>query len=166
MYSGADDKFLDFLIRKVEGGGVSSELQSLEPGDFVEIGGPYGEFCLDESKVDKSKFLFIASGTGIAPFHSFVMSFPKFEYEILHGVRFEEEAYDRIDYPALRYTAAVSQPKSALKGQRVTDLLEARNFDPNEIVYLCGNRSMIIDCVELLRSKGINGDSIFMETFF
>ena len=166
MYSGADDQFLDFLIRKVEGGRVSSQLQSLVPGDFVEIGGPYGEFCLEESKVDKSKFLFVASGTGIAPFHSFVKSFAKLEYEILHGIRFEDEAYDKSDYPAGRYTSAISRPINGCEGQRVTDLLEARDFDPDEIVYLCGNRSMIIDCVELLRNKGINGDSIFMETFF
>jgi ferredoxin--NADP+ reductase len=165
MYSSANDDFIDFLVRKVENGRVSSELQALLTGDEVEIGGPYGEFCLEEP-IKGKKYLFIASGTGIAPFHSYVKTFPELDYEILHGVRHEEEKYDFQDYSPERYSAAISQPRSGLQGVRVSDLLVKRRFDPSEIVYLCGNRAMIIDCVEILRNKGIRGDSLFMETFF
>jgi ferredoxin--NADP+ reductase len=165
MYSGSDDHYLDFLIRKVADGRVSSKLHSLSPGELVEIGGPYGEFCLTETHIE-NKYLFIASGTGIAPFHSFVKTFPELKYEILHGVRHENEKYDFEAYQNGSYFPAISRPTKGGNGQRVTDLLLARDFDPKEKVYLCGNRSMIIDCVEILRNRGISGDSIFMETFF
>jgi len=166
MYSAASDDFVDFLIRRVEGGSVSSRLYGMKPGDLVEIGGPYGQFCLDKNRVTENKFLFIASGTGIAPFHSFIASYPEIDYEIIHGVRYESEKYDHDHYSSDRYKSAISRPFDARSPERVTDLLKKRIFNSDEIVYLCGNRSMIIDCVQILRERGIHGDSIFMETFF
>lgn len=167
MYSAANDPYVDFLIRNVEGGRVSNELQSMKPGDTVEIGGPYGQFCLDENLVKQGqKYLFIATGTGIAPFHSFALTYPELNYEILHGVRFADETYDKEDYGSSRYKSAISRPSADQSPQRVTDLLIKRRWDPLEIVYLCGNRGMITDCVEILRCFGIAGDSIFTETFF
>ncbi len=166
MYSGADDDYIDFLIRRVEDGRVSNALQVRPPASMVEIGGPYGQFCLDEDKVKTHKFLFVASGTGIAPFHSFVKTFSDLDYQLFHGVRHQNEKYDQEDYESKRYHSAVSQPEDGRFGVRVTDLLKEYDLAEDEIVYLCGNRSMITDCVEILRSKGIKGDSLFMETFF
>lgn len=166
IYSGANEDFFEFLIRCVDGGAVSSRLSRLLPGSPVQIGGPYGKFCLNENLISKTKFLFVASGTGIAPFHSFVMTYPEINYEIIHGIRFESEMYDFNKYSAPKYIPAVSRPTSSKPGIRVTDILRERRFDADEIVYLCGNRSMIIDCVQILRRHGIHGDSIFMETFF
>ena len=166
MYSAAEDNFVDFLIRRVKDGRVSSALQEISVSGLVEIGGPYGQFCLDESKIKSHKFLFIASGTGIAPFHSFIKTYPEIDYQVFHGVRYVEELYDQEDYEADRFFPAVSQPSDGRKGLRVTDLLENYNLSPQEIVYICGNRSMITDCVQILRNKGIKGDSLFMETFF
>ena len=71
MYSSGDAPFLEFLIRIVDEGLVSRSLANLKVGDTVEIDGPYGRFCLPLETKGK-KFLFIASGTGVAPFHSFV----------------------------------------------------------------------------------------------
>lgn len=165
MYSRAKDPFVDFLIRKVEGGEVSSELSELTENDSVEISGPYGKFCLNQEDVDKKRFIFIASGTGIAPFHSFALTYPKLKYKLLHGIRFENEMYDSEDYLDESYISAISRPVTG-EATRVTDLLRDMHISENELIYLCGNRNMIVDSLEILRSKGVEGSKIYMETFF
>lgn len=165
MYSAASDPFVDFLIRKVDGGAVSERLERLDSGDAVQIGGPYGSFCLDETAISTRSFVFIASGTGIAPFASYVATYPDLDYTIFHGVRHEDEQYDQDRYDSVRYRPCISRPQSGA-GQRVTDALSRVELQRDSLYYLCGNRDMITDVVQLLREKGIPGGSIFMETFF
>lgn len=165
MYSAEDDPFIDFLIRVVDQGAVSTALSHLQDGDDVEVGGPYGSFCLDQERIGDTSYVFIASGTGIAPFASYVKTYPNLDFKILHGVRYEEELYDRDMYNSERYVACVSRPKSGT-GRRVTEVLEAMTLDSGALFYLCGNRNMITDVVQILRDKGIPGGRIFMETFF
>ena len=68
-YSGEQEKKLEFLIREVEGGDVSTALRKLKTGDKIEIDGAYGLFTLPKSEPEKKSYVFIATGTGIAPFH-------------------------------------------------------------------------------------------------
>ncbi|QWD09499.1 oxidoreductase [Polynucleobacter paneuropaeus] len=164
MYSDADAPYLDFLIREVEGGLISSQLKKLVPGDTVEIDGPYGEFCIPPAKIDE-KFLFIASGTGIAPFHSFVKTYPQLNYHLIHGIRSPSEAYDSNDYIKGRYLPCVSRGDAG-ESLRVTDYLTRNPPFFDSIIYLCGNRRMIIDSVQILLDQGISGDQIISEVFF
>jgi len=166
MYSGAEDDFVDFLIRKVEGGALSTALSNLNEGDFVEVGGPYGEFRLDPTSFGAKRFVFISTGTGIAPFHSFCQTYPELDYVLLHGIRLDSEKYDYQDYEEGRYFAFVSKPTNTVSRQYVTQALADRDLFPDELYYLCGNRNMITDCTAILRDKGIHGDSIYTETFF
>lgn len=164
MYSAADAPYLEFLIRVVEGGLLSKNLQSLEIGDRVELDGPYGEFCISPHKLS-SKFVFIASGTGIAPFHSFVKTFPNLNYLLIHGIRYIEESYDASDYHAERYIPCISKNLNG-PNMRVTDYIKKFPISKDSIIYLCGNRNMIIDSVEILLDQGIGGDQIVSEVFF
>ena len=166
MYSSADSKYLDFLIRSVEGGLVSSALQKLKPGDLVEIDGAYGEFCLKDPLNNKHEYLFIATGTGVAPFHSFVQTWPTINYKILHGVRTKDECYHAQAYGENDYISCISQPDNGNKGVRVTDYLSTKELPSNVQVYICGNRNMIIEIFEILNAKGISGDQITTEVFF
>lgn len=165
MYSAATDPFVDFLIREVDGGAVSSALARLDSGQEVEVGGPYGSFCLNDEQIHQRRYVFIASGTGIAPFASYVKTFPGLDYTLLHGVRFEEEQYDFRSYPENRYVPCISRPNSG-RSQRVTDVLSEMELHREDLYYLCGNRSMITDCVQILRDRRIPGGNVFMETFF
>lgn len=166
MYSSAHDAYVDFLIRKIDDGVVSSRLASCKPGDSVEISGPFGEFCLSESDVLARNFVFIASGTGIAPFHSFVKTFPTLRYLLLHGIRHDDEQYDATDYKIGSYIPAVSRSKRKETRGRVTDFLHTIDLPDNSLFYLCGNQKMIVDAIDVLRIRGIAGGSIFTETFF
>lgn len=165
MYSAESDPFVDFLIREVDGGVVSSTLASLDEGDEVEVGGPYGSFCLDKSQIASSHYVFIASGTGIAPFASYVKTYPGLNYTAIHGVRTEVELYDHEIYDHQSFIPCVSRPDSG-QARRVTDVLRTIDIDPNALFYLCGNRNMITDVVGILRERGIPGGQVFMETFF
>ena len=166
MYSAADAPFLEFLIKHVDGGIVSSALKKLQVGDPVEIDGPYGAFCLVEPVRQDAEYLFLASGTGIAPFHSFVKTFPNLNYTVLHGIRHPREQYHAKDYAAGRYIPCISKNDSDQASFRVTDYLSKHPANPKSIVYLCGNRGMIIDAFEILRTQGVPGDSLFTEVFF
>jgi ferredoxin-NADP reductase len=164
MYSSSDAPFLEFLIRAVDDGMVSSNLQKLNVGEEVEVDGPYGEFCIPLDKLG-SKFFFIGSGTGIAPFHSFVQTYPGLDYTLIHGIRYPNEAYDFEDYRSGKYIPCISRNEGG-KGARVTDYLRDNPIPQNSIVYLCGNRNMIIDSVQILLDQGIGGDQIISEVFF
>ena len=166
MYSAAEDDFIDFLIREVPDGVISPRLAGCKPGDSVEIGGPYGDFCLNESSVVADSYVFIATGTGIAPFHSFCKTYPALKYQIFHGIRRENEKYDEDHYKVGRYIPSISQPEGGLVGERLTSRLQSTELDVDSLYYLCGNRMMITDAIAILRGKGIPGSSIFTETFF
>jgi ferredoxin-NADP reductase len=166
MYSAAEDDFIDFLVREVPDGFISPRLAGCKPGDLVEIGGPYGDFCLNESSLVTNSFVFIATGTGIAPFHSFVQTYPALKYQMFHGIRSENEKYDEDHYKVGSYIPSISQPEGGLVGQRLTSRLQSTELDTKSLYYLCGNRMMITDAIAILRGKGIPGSSIFTETFF
>ena len=166
IYSGVNDASIAFLIREIEDGIVSPVLGACEQGSEVEIGGPYGEFCLEEKHIAKHSFVFIATGTGIAPFHSFIKTYPEIDYKLIHGVRYEDEAYERENYNPDRYVSCVSRPKNSNNAQRVTDYLQNNEIKQESVYYLCGNRKMITDVIPMLLQAGVSGDHIFTETFF
>lgn len=170
IYSGINSETLDFIIREVTDGTVSSKLRKLGPGANVEINGPFGEFVINPEKISGGKFLFIASGTGIAPFHSFVASYPDMDYTLLHGIRKTEENYGSADYKAGSYLCCLSKEDpgervSFFKG-RVTTWLNNNEIAENTNCYLCGNSAMINETYDILRTKKISGTNLHTESFF
>lgn len=166
MYSGADAPYLDFLIKEVDSGLVSPRLKKVRPGDPIEIDGPYGDFCLKPPIDSNQHYLFIATGTGIAPFHSFVQTFPHLNYTVLHGIRHPHEQYHASDYAQDQYIPCISRNRMDQPSQRLTDYLVEHPANPLSVVYLCGNRNMIIDAFEILRGQGVPGNSLYTEVFF
>lgn len=165
-YSGMKDPWLEFLIKEVKGGAVSSKLRSVVVGDEVDLHGPYGSFTIDPARIEKSHFVFIGTGTGVAPFHSFVRSYPELSYEVIVGIKNTTEKYDEKDYDPSKLTYCVSrEPWNGFTG-RVTHYLKDRSINPSHIYYLCGNQGMIHNAYDLLRAKGVSGDHIYTEAFF
>lgn len=165
-YSGIDEPYLEFLIKEVQGGTVSPRLRKVEPGSEIELHGPYGSFFLDPEKIASSQFVFIGTGTGIAPFHSFVQSYSNLNYQIINGIRKVCEQHDYQDYDSSRIICCVSREKWNGFNGRVSDYLEQATLCLEKIYYLCGNQAMIHDVYDLLRKKGVSGDQIFTEAFF
>jgi len=167
IYSGNKDESLELLIKEVSDGMVSKNLKKLAVGDSLEIEGPLGFFGLDKKAVArKSKFLFVASGTGIAPFHSMVKSIPGLDYTLLHGVRYATEAYEKETYNTEKYILCTTGDQEGDFHGRVTDYIKQHTLDKDTICYFCGNFNMIKDAMGLLSKKGFPSDQLHAEVYF
>lgn len=166
VYSGASESYLEFLVKEVVDGDVSKELRTLKAGDNVRIDGPFGFFTLSDDEVENTNYLFIASGTGVSPFHSFIKTYPNLNYQLLHGVRNIKEAFGSEDYMSDRYVLCTSRDQKGDFYGRVTEYMETLQFDKNIKCYLCGNSNMIYDAFDILKNKGIPSEQLYMEVYF
>lgn len=164
IYSGIEDDQMEVLIKEVDDGIVSRQLKKINAGDRLEVRGPYGFFLTNADPGEK--LLFISSGTGVAPFHSFIKSFPEADYRVVLGVRNGDEAYDAGDYDRSRLTVCTSRDDSGDYHGRLTDFLLDFDLDPASRVYLCGNSNMIYDAMDILRARGIPQKQIHTEVYF
>jgi len=166
IYSGEKDEYLEILVREISEGNVSRQLKLCNPGQLLKVNGPFGSFGLETFDMFSRKLVFIASGTGISPFHSFVRSYPGIDYILIHGVRYENEAYERNDYDPHRYILCTSKESTGGYKGRVTRLLPGYPVDPDMLFYVCGNNNMIYEVYHILRDKGIPDEHIFSEVYF
>ncbi|MFV0377535.1 MAG: ferredoxin--NADP reductase [Mangrovibacterium sp.] len=166
IYSSDKEERLSFLIREIEGGDFSRYLRHLKSGSEIQLEGPRGFFILDEQVLAGHQTLFIATGTGISPFHSFVKSYPSLNYKLLHGVHFADEAYGCEAFKPYRYKLCTSREDGGDYFGRVTFYLKENPVDPDTICYLCGNSGMIEEVTNLLEGYGILPENIRTEVFF
>lgn len=167
IYSSVDDEVLEVLVKEVADGEVTKVLRKLKPGDEVEVQGPFGFFTIEDEYLNNgSSFLFIASGTGISPFHSMVKSIPGLNYKVLHGIRYADAAFESDEYESGRYVSCTSRDEKGDFHGRVTDYIKQNQFDNNTHCYLCGNFEMIRDAMDLLEAKGIPQDHLHAEVYF
>jgi ferredoxin-NADP reductase len=166
IYSSLQDEDISFLVREVIGGSFSRVLMHLKPGSPMYIEGPAGFFILDEALKNGHPVLFVATGTGISPFRSFVRSFPGLNYMILHGVHFADEAYGKDAFNPIRYCLCTSREEKGDYFGRVTYYLKEHPVDLNTICYLCGNSEMIDEVTGILEGCHIPPEYIRTEVFF
>ena len=170
VYSGAGDPYLEVLVKEVDDGFVSKQLHGLKAGSRVSINGPYGFFLLKDD-FRKKKHYFIATGTGVAPYRSFIRSQPDIDYLLLHGTREASERYEYTEFDETRYIACLSgmnlhEPTAGerVRNGRVTDFL--RDLETDAYYYLCGNCDMIYEVYDILKSAGVASKNIFAEVYF
>jgi ferredoxin/flavodoxin---NADP+ reductase len=165
IYSTEQDASLEVLIKEVDSGLVSRQLRKLIPGELLEVDGPFGYFTIAAQDLQR-KFLFVGTGTGIAPFRSMAGSYPALDFSVLHGVRYATESYERHHFPHDRYTLCTSRDDQGNFRGRVTDYLKQKSLDFDTLVYLCGNCDMIYDVYDLLTSRGFPSGNIKTEVYF
>ena len=110
----------------------------------------------------------VATGTGIAPFHSMVCSYPGMSYRLLHGVSEANADFDYQDYAPGRLVQCVSKgavPNGGFPG-RVTDYLRAHHPAPTSQCYLCGGSAMVFEVVDILTSLGVPASRIYTEVYY
>lgn len=166
--SGTQEPVLRFLIRHVPNGAVSSWLAARQPGDEVRVSDPFGWFRPGQSAAGEGS-VFIATGTGIAPFLSFLRSGPdRSPLACFYGVRHEAEAFAPTELEAVPdFRLAVS--RETANGHfhgRVTGLLEGIPLDPETHYYLCGLDAMITEVSLWLEDQGVEYTQIHREVFF
>lgn len=173
---------LEFFSIKVENGKLTSQLQHIQPGDFIHVGRKaVGTLLLDDLTPAKTLWM-LATGTGLAAFMSLVKDpevYERFENVVLvHGVRHVQDlAYkDHIEkelpeHPylgeeisaKLRYVPVVSRDPFPLHG-RISNLLESGELEQNiqlpainpenDRVMICGGMAMLDDLRILLDARG------------
>jgi len=166
--SGINDDTVRFVIRHMPGGVVSSFLSQRKPGDAVRVSPPFGWFRPGEHH-EKRPYVFIATGTGIAPFLSFFRSFPERNpAACYYGVR---NASDLIDpeWLASRTVANIAVSRENVTGYhhgRITDMLYKGKLIPDGDYYLCGLDAMIDEVTIWLEKHGVDITRIHRECFF
>jgi len=137
IYSSPDKPFLEFLVRAPAGSETVLALQKAQPGDEVDLTGPYGKFLIKKPAERSRRYLFVATGVGIAPFHSFVTHYPELDYRLIHGIPNLKDRYDQDDYAAKCYVSFVSREEGGDFSGRVTEYLLENPADPESICYIC-----------------------------
>jgi ferredoxin-NADP reductase len=163
--SSVDDFSMQIIVKEVVDGYFSPLLKKLKVGDLLKIRGPHGRFTLDYFNVENKDIVLIASGTGIAPFRSMILTYPDLNFKLIHGIRTIEEAYFKNQLKCSHVICTSKDSNGDFDG-RVTKYIENFNFDSNTVFYLCGNFNMIYDVQNLLISKGHSVNSIFSEVYF
>lgn len=166
IYSAEDDPYLEVLVKEVDHGYFTPKLHKLKPGDLLEVHGPFGNFGLKPGDAQSGKFVFIASGTGIAPFRSMVRTYPTLDYTLIHGVKYATEAYDKHEYAPDRYILCTSRDTKGTYPGRLTGHLKDCTLAPETQFFLCGNSDMIFDALDILKEKGFERDQIHCEVYF
>lgn len=174
----------EFFIRLVEGGAFTTLLWERKVGDAINIKGPKGKFLLQD---DGRQCLFVASGTGLAPFMSMIDTLrgrgQTREIHLLHGASYEHDLAWREelggleaggDFP-LRYVATISRPQQSRGWAGCTgrveaiieSQLDAQGLDPaNATIYLCGNPEMITAVDEIATGRGFAPEQIRKELYW
>ncbi len=149
----------------------------------MNIKGPKGRFLLQD---DGRSCLFVASGTGLAPFMSMICTLhgrgESRDIVLLHGVSYDHDLGWRehltsvaADGFPLRYLGTVSRPQHSpgwdgLTG-RVEAITEAQLDEQgltadNATIYLCGNPEMIVAVDEIALGRGFTPEQIRKELYW
>ena len=169
LVSTPDDPTLTLCVYYVPQGRFSPVLANAEIGASFRFTGPHGYFTFNPSERTP---VFVATGTGIAPFVSMGRSGVA-DFIILHEVESVEDLYyrDLFRKIASQYIPCLLEPSAA-------DLLPPGTFHGNAAgfikeklppasydFYLCGEREMTGE-VTLLADEHFPGSYVFKEVFF
>jgi len=168
-------------LNRVQDGFMSNHLCSLAEGSEITFQGPFGNFILHPPMRDT---LFIATGTGVAPFRSmlqWLLADPERhqgkELWLLFGARTEADLYyqdefNRLaaDHPNFQFLPTLSRATPGWRGLRgyvqehVKEIVGDRKSEDMH-AYICGLDKMVKANRELLKSMGWDRTSIRYEKY-
>lgn len=169
-----DPSSFELCVTLVDGGKSSTYLHNLKPGDRIQGMGPLGTFHFFPDGKDS---VFVATGSGIAPFRSMIHDqLEKKAPQNLHlifGNRFEEDIIYRKHWEELaaanpHFKAHFTLSRADWKGLKgyVQDHLEDTVPDlRNKNFYICGLKNMIDAVEHKLLSAGVPKEQIHFERF-
>ncbi len=168
------------LLVDVSPGGESSQyFQSLQTGDTLEYLPPLGNFIF-QSQDQSTHLLFLATGTGVAPFISMIDSLVQKKdprpIHLFFGLRNQEDIFYQSvlddfhnSHPNFNYSISLSDPApgwTTLAGY-ITNHVQTAHFPPaSTSAYLCGSPSMIKDTQVRLLEQGFDPHKIYFEKYW
>ena len=174
-FSSAPGAALEFLVRDIPHGMMSRFLREAAPGMEMEFSGPSGSFYLRDIK---RPVLFLAGGTGLAPFLSMLGRIAQTgcrqPIHMIYGVTSDVdlvcvaklEAYAS-QIAGFTFSCCVADEGSAYptKGY-VTRYIEPAHLNSGEVdVYLCGPPPMVDAVRGTLSEQGVAPANFYYEKF-
>jgi len=174
-----ENKRVEIMVRKVPNGACSVWIfDHVKEGDEIMLSGPFGEFGLSDAK---RPAVFIAGGSGMAPFWSMLRHMQKTNaarpVTYFFGARTQRDLFLVDALRALQrqngwltFVPALSDEPadSDWSGERglITDVV-ARHFPDtsDHEAYLCGAPGMIDASVKILARGGMPLDRIYYDKF-
>jgi ferredoxin-NADP reductase len=173
MASAPEADVITLYVKKIPSGVTSTYIcDELKTGDEVRIGREVNGY-FNVGQTDKP-FVFIGTGTGVAPFLSYLdqrkdKPLPEL---MLYGCRFINECVLRKEHQDQDFlNVCVSQDdvkvfSNVFQG-RVTDYIKNNwEIKTDYIYYLCGLDSMLLDVTKILTDAGVPVENIFHEIFY
>jgi ferredoxin--NADP+ reductase len=194
--SSLQGQYLEFYIALVRTGALTPRLFAVRTGDRIWMGMRIvGMFTLDDVSAD-NHLLFVATGTGLAPYLSMLRSAYEFDADrttiVCHAARVSWDLGYRSDlegmaarYPNFHYLPIIDESdrdpdwlgrvgyvNSLVEDGTITERI-GQELDPaNTSVFLCGNPLMIDSMMALLAGYGFTKHSrsqpgsIFVEEYW
>jgi len=173
-----EKKQIDLCLKLVPGGKVTPWFWTFHEGKRIQVHGPFGKFVLP-FEVEEQELVFIATGTGIAPFRSMIRDLLHKGFQrniwLLFGTRYErsipyDEEWRLLEsyYPQFHYIPTVSRPSAGWKGEIGYVQTKISKFFPQpdgKLVYICGLNQMIQAVQEECLKRGFQKEMIHHERF-
>jgi len=161
------DNTFDLCLNRVDEGFMSNYLCDIELGTIVHWHGPHGHFVMRPEPKDS---VFIATGTGIAPFRGMVhwlfadeSRHKGREFWLVYGTRHEKDIYYRKEFEAIakkhpnfHYVVTLSRPTDNWKGAcgYVQDCVRRIVGQRKDMeAYICGLNAMVSANRKLLKEE-------------
>jgi ferredoxin-NADP reductase len=177
------NNLIEFAAGYVEGGPGTELLFNLKPGDTINIAGPFGRLILKDNL--PKRYILVATSTGITPYRSMLDELscrlqlnPELRVVILQGVQNRTDVLYADEF--INFAAQFPQVTFRVHLSRATEDSLApheyrghvqRSFpelalNPQEdLVYLCGNPSMIDESYHYLQEQGFVTHQIIREKY-
>jgi Na+-transporting NADH:ubiquinone oxidoreductase subunit F len=174
-----DKNIIDFVIRLVPNGICTTYyFEYFKTGDNTKMNGPYGKFRLTDTD---SEMIWIAGGSGIAPFISLLyqmkntnstrkVTFYFGANKVKELFLLEEMKQFEKDLPNFKFVPVIFKPQENEKwdGQTglVTEAVSRRNENlANMEGYLCGSPGLINASIKVLKELGMKEEKIYYDKF-
>jgi len=172
-----DKDYVDLCVTLVRDGVSSNYLHAMKEGDKLKMMGPLGKFTHPETLPRDT--VFIATGSGIAPFrsmiHELLFQTTQKNLYLIFGNRYEHDIIYRAEWERLtashgnfKRLFTLSQADSNWHGTRgyVQDAVVPFIQEPSsKDFYICGLVRMIDGVVEKLLSLGVPKEQIHYERY-
>uniref|UniRef100_UPI00356B4B7B NADH:ubiquinone reductase (Na(+)-transporting) subunit F n=1 Tax=Pontibacterium sp. TaxID=2036026 RepID=UPI00356B4B7B len=164
-------------------GQMSSYVFSLNPGDTIDVYGPFGEFFASENE---SEMVFIGGGAGMAPMRSHIFDQLKRlnatrKISFWYGARSMRESFYNDEYDMLAaenenfdWHLALSDPLPEDNWDGMTGFIHnvlyenyLKDHDAPEDCeyYMCGPPMMNSAVIQMLLDLGVERENIFLDDF-
>ncbi|MBS3124691.1 FAD-dependent oxidoreductase [Candidatus Woesearchaeota archaeon] len=157
-------EYLELCVAR--GKSLSAFLQDAPIGTKLNIDGPYGTFWLKPAE----KYLFVAGGTGVAPFRPMIKEALNNEKEVvlIYSFKTPEDFIYREEFEVLKgkftLITTITRFDTHWKGEkgRAQTILH-KYWKPGFAAYICGPVAMVEEVHKRLINLGQSAKEIFIE---